>query len=305
MRFLRTLTLSFCPLLAFAQTADQDWRFAHPGATLVAGVRVEALLQSPILNDLIEQATAKDPTMTAMVGMMRVALGGVSELQVSVMDVGAGKEPEVLTLVKGRMDDAAAAAFSQGKVTIHRVDANTLLLGEGTALAEAIKRLSKPPSAMQSRAIARGNALADYDFWIAGTLPAMPMTAALGDLLNGLALGMSLQNDLRMELALDTGSAQMAEDLIRKVRQAQREQPAAASAALLTDVDGSTARFRVTVEKSVLDQAIQEAVAKGGIGSLGASKPLPTFRETEPTRKTIMIYGLDGGTREIDPTKTR
>jgi hypothetical protein len=312
MRLLRVLTLSVCPLLAFGQAAEQDWRFAHPGATLVGGIRVDALLQSPILNKVIEQATAKDQATAMGVAMVRGVLSGVSEVRFSILDVGAGKDPEVLTLITGRMDDAALTALAKGKATVHRVDANTLLVGEGSSVEDAIRRLSEPPVAIHNRGVLRGKALGEYDLWIAGTLPAMPITAALSEMVHGLALGFSLRDDFRLEVAIDTASAEMAEELIRKVREAQREQPAAAGAKLLTDVDGTTARFRVTVEKSVIDQAIQEAMANGKIGSpasglFGAATPAPApkFKEKEPARKTIVIYGLDDGTREIDPSKAR
>jgi hypothetical protein len=305
MRFLTVLTISLCPV--FAQSIDRDWQFAQPGATLVGGVRVEALLQSPILNTVIEQATAKDPTMTAMVGMLRGVLDGVSEVRFSMLDAGTGNQPEVLTLVTGRMDDAAAKALSQGKATVHRVDANTLLLGDAGPVAAAVQRLTRPSAAVQNRAVQRGKSLSSYDLWIAGTLPAMPMTAALGDMLHGLALGFSLRDDFRAEVALETASADMAAELIRQARAAQREQPETAGAALEAEVDGTTARFRVSVEKKILDQAIQEAVASGKLGSnslfgtSAATPPLPKFKEKEPERKTIMIYGLDDGPREIDP----
>jgi hypothetical protein len=315
MRFLRIFTLSLFPLLAFAQTVDQDWRFAQPGATLVGGLRVAGLLQSSILNQAIEQSTAKDPMMATMVGMMRTALGNVSDIKVSVLDIGAGKDPEVLTLITGHMDEAAATAFSQGKATVHRVDANTLLLGEGRSLADAIQRLSEPAPALQNRAVERGRALADYDLWIAGSLPAMPMTAALGDMLHGLALGISMRDDLRLEVSLDTASVEMAEELIRQARKAQREQPEVKDIALVTDVDGSTARFRVTVDKSVIAQAIAQ---RGGdvapiFGALptAAGPKFPTVepklkeKDKEPVRKTIMIYGLDDGPREISPNPAR
>ena len=68
-------------LAAFAQvpvtqTQMQDWRFAHPGATMVGGFRVKAVLDSALVNTLIAQATAKDPSTATLVGMMRGALGG-------------------------------------------------------------------------------------------------------------------------------------------------------------------------------------------------------------------------------------
>ena len=64
MRSLRTLALIsfFTVSVAFAQVSQvpaQDWRFAHPGATMVGGFRVKAMLDSPLVNALIAQATVK------------------------------------------------------------------------------------------------------------------------------------------------------------------------------------------------------------------------------------------------------
>ncbi len=83
------------------QVQTQDWRFAHPGATLVGGFRVKAVLDSPLVNSLITQATAKDPSAGMMVGMMRSAVGSVTEVRFSVRDMGKGKDPDVLALVTG------------------------------------------------------------------------------------------------------------------------------------------------------------------------------------------------------------
>jgi hypothetical protein len=77
------------------QTQAQDWRFAHPGATLVGGLRIKAVLDSPLVNTLVEQATAKDPSTGAIVGIVRGVLGGVQEVRFSVRDMGKGKDPDV------------------------------------------------------------------------------------------------------------------------------------------------------------------------------------------------------------------
>lgn len=225
---MRSLALVSCLLIgsaAFAQVPaqpSQDWRFAHPGATLVGGFRVKAVLDSPLVNTLIAQATAKDPSAGAMVGMMRSAIGGVTEIRFSVRDMGKGQNPDVLALVTGVVDDAMAGAMTQGKTTVHRIDANTLLLGEGQSLEEAVARLSKPATGLQARALDRSKALANHDFWLAGTLPEVPsMTIPMLDSLRGLALGISLQNDLRVEVALDMNSAKMAEDLVSSARRSR------------------------------------------------------------------------------------
>ena len=322
MRSLRTIALISCFLAApavFAQVpavvqSNQDWRFAHPGATLVGGFRIKATLDSPLVNSLIEQATAKNPSSGAIVGMVRTALGGVTEVRFSIRDMGKGKNPDVLALVTGVLDEAAASAFTQGaqqgKTGVHRIDANTLLVGEGQSLADAVARLGKPATGLQARALLHSKDLANNDLWIAGTLPALPMTLPVLDSLRGIALGISAQSDLRIEVDLETNSAKTAEDLVSSSRRSQVQQPGL-GAALQSEVDGSTARFRFAMEANQVIQAVQQAITNQGPGLsslpsfLGQSAVAPVAPASEPAtpakpkRDTIIIYGLEGGPREF------
>lgn len=317
---MRSHALISCFLLgsaAFAQVPvtqaqTQDWRFAHPGATLIGGFRVKAMLDSPLVNNLIAQATAKDPSTGAIVGMVRTALGGVVEVRFSVRDMGKGKNPDVLALVSGVLDEAAAGALTQGKTGVRRINANTLLVGEGQSLEDAIARLSKPPTGLQARALERSKALVKNDLWLAGTLPELPMTIPVLNSLRSVALGISAQSDLSMELALETASPKLAEDLVSSARRSQIEQPAL-GAALQSEVDGSTARFRFVMPGDQVIQAVQQGIANSTAQSplAGLLGPTPTFRSgaSEPAgspepkrdtvRDTIRIYGLNEGTREI------
>jgi hypothetical protein len=325
MRSLALISSFLLGSAAFAQAPAQDWRFAHPGATLVGGFRLKAVLDSPLVNSLIKEATAKDPSTGMMVGLMRSAVGGVTEVRFSIRDMGKGKDPDVLALVTGVVDDAIAGALTQGKaqdkVEVRRIDANTLLVGEGQSLEDAVARLSKPATGLQARALDRSKALADHDLWIAGTLPELPgMTVPMLNTLRGLALGMSLQSDLRIELALDMDAAKTAEDLVSLVRVSQKQQPAL-GAALQSEVDGSTARFRMMLPGDQVMQAFKQGLDQGGgaksplaglFGSSLGSNSLPTFKsnapepaaQPKPKQGTIKIYGLDEGTREI-PTQPR
>ena len=217
---MRSLALISCFLVgsaAFAQVPatpvqTQDWRFAHPGATLVGSFRLKAVLNSPLMSTLIAEATSKDPSASMMVGLLRSSVGGVSEVRFSVRDMGKGKDPDVLALVTGVVDDAIAGAVTQGKTQgkteVRRIDANTLLIGQASSLDEAMARMYKPATGLQARSLDRSKTLANYDLWIAGTLPEIPsMTIPMLDSLRGLALGISMQNDLNLELALDMDSA--------------------------------------------------------------------------------------------------
>ncbi|MBZ5633604.1 MAG: hypothetical protein LAO55_10800 [Acidobacteriia bacterium] len=318
MRSLSTITLVSCLTVSavFAQVPttvqpNQDWRFAHPGATLVGGFRVKAVLDSPLVNTLIAEASVKDPSTGAMVGMAKGMLGGVSEVRFSVRDMGKGKNPDVLALVTGALDEAAAGALTQGKTGVRRINANTLLVGEGQSLEDALVRMNKPATGLQARALDHSRALAKHDLWFAGTLPEMPMTFPVLDSLRGIALGISMQSDLRVEVALEMASPKMAEDLVSSARRSQMKQPGL-GAALQSEVEGSTARFRVEMPGDQLIQAVQQGLASGGAQSplaalLGQSQV--AFKSTapepeapaKPKRETIRIYGLDEGTREIKP----
>ena len=319
MRFFRIAALTISSLTvpaALAQVPTQDWRFAHPGATLVGGFRVKATLDSPLVNALIAQATVKNPSAGPMVAMVKAALGGVTEVRFSVRDMGKGKDPDVLALVSGVFDDAAAQALMQGKTqgktttSVHRIDANTLLVGEGQSLQDALDRMSKPAVGLQARALTRSKDLSKNDLWIAGALPALPMTLPVLDSLRGIALGISAQADLRIEVALETNSPKAAEDLVSSARRSQAQQPGI-GAALQTEVDGSTARFRFVMEGNQVIQAVRQAIENQSApsaltGLLG--QPAPVFQSNEPvksdkpTRDAIVIYGLEGGPREIKNT---
>lgn len=316
---MRSLALIACCLIgsaAFAEVPAQDWRFAHPGATLVGGFRIKAVLDSPLVNQLISEATTKDPSTGMMVGLVRSAVGGVSEVRLSIRDMGKGKDPDVLALVTGQLDEAMVAAMAQGKAGVHRIDANTLLLGEGQSLEDAVARMSKPATGLQARALDRSKALAEHDLWLAGTLPEIPnMTMPMLDTLRGLALGISLQSDLRLEVAFDMDNAKTAEDLVSAARRSQTKQPGL-GAALQSEVDGSTARFRMMLPGDLVIQAVKQGMEQGGgaqsplaglFGSSAGSNSLPMFKSTapepaaqpHPKQGTIKIYGLDEGTREI------
>lgn len=323
MRSLRTAALIFsviapavfaqAPTQLTAQATNQDWRFAHPGATLVGGFRVKATLDSPLVNSLIAQATVKNPSAGPMVAMAKAALGGVTEVRFSIRDMGKGKDPDVLAMISGVLDDAAAGALMQGKSksTMHRIDANTLLIGEGQSLEDAVDRMSKPPVGLQARALTNSKTLSTNDLWIAGAIPELPMTVAVLNAVRSVALGISVESDLRMELALETASPKMAEEMVSSARKSQTQQPAL-GAALETEVDGSTARFRFVMAGDQVIQALQQAIDQPGAapsfsGLLGQATPgaAPAAPKSDkPKRDTIMVYGLEGGPREIKGTST-
>jgi hypothetical protein len=128
--------------------------------------------------------------------------------------------------------------------------------------------------------------------------------------LRGIALGISAQADLRIEIALETTSPKIAEDMVSSARRSQAQQPGL-GAALQTEVDGSTAHFRFVMEGNQVIQAIQQAIENQSApsaltGLLGQSTPVfqtnEPVKSAKPKRDTIVIYGLEDGPREVKNT---
>lgn len=302
MRLLATSLALTCCLFAQEAASVADWRFAHPSPTLVGGVRLEALLESPVVNSLLAESGKSDPNVELVTAMLKTALGGVTEIRFSVLDKG-NSEMDAIVMVTGKLDEALVGALSQGKAGSRRIDANTVLLGNGPSLDEAVQRLSEPPALLRNRALLRGSSLTGHDLWAAGALPEAPMTDALNLNLRGLALGMSLTNDVAIELALEAASAVMAQDLVTKAREAEATQPQL-GATLEAFVEDTTARFRVKVPAEKVAQAIREGMVAQAAGAAAPAKAdssmaPPPAPPPPPKRKTIIIEGLESGPKEI------
>ena len=79
--------------LASSLFAQADWRFAHPDATLVGGLRPQAVLDSPYLASALAEATKQEPSAAMMLTMAKGMIGGVTEIRFSVFDNGPKEIP--------------------------------------------------------------------------------------------------------------------------------------------------------------------------------------------------------------------
>ncbi len=298
MRISSAFALAAFPFLLAAQQPAPDWRFAHPDATMVGGIRPRTVLDSPLLAAALADATKKDPSTAAMIGMASGFLSGVTEIRFSLVDNGT-PQPDVIALVSGHLDDALVAMLAQDKAKSRRIDANTLLLGNGDSLDKAAQRMSESAPLLQSRVLDGIQPLGGYDFWISGKLPALPITDSLKLNLRGLALGLSVHDNLELELAMDAATPAMAASLIRSAHEAEATQPAQFKGKLLSSVEGTTARFRLNIPRDLAIEGMRlnTGTAPPALSASTALTPLPA--PPKPRRQTIVIQGLDSGPREI------
>jgi hypothetical protein len=301
MAMMRLLTLSLLAVSGILLAQEPaDWRFAHPSATLVGGVRLKAILESPILQAIVDQASAKDPSVSAMSAMLKGALAQVEEVRYSVLDRGNGRM-DALLMVNGKLDPALVNLVTQNQTQSRLLDERTMLLGESGSLEEAVRRLSEPPALLRNRALLRGSTLTGCDFWVAGSLPDSPMTSALKVNLRGLAVGFSLGDNVTFQTALEAATPQGAEELVRAVRAAEAQQPQWAGM-VEAAVAENTATFRVSVPRDRVLAAIREGTAGQWLSQMGGTLPAapqPPPKPAAPKRNTIIIQGLEGGPREI------
>lgn len=340
LKWTAALTIAVIPAIlapgARAQTAP-DWRFADPGAAMIGGFDVQSVLQSPLVKSALDQVTAKFggavPGMEQTLG----TLGGVSQVYFSVS--GRHEDADVLVLMKGNLSDAMAKAFIQGanmggaasgngkagdakpagtlKMDMRRVDVNTILYGDIALLDAALRRLSLPASATPNPLVARAKTLSDgNDFWIGGSLPDIPAIALLGGGIRSLAVGLSLQQDFRFQLSLDMATAETAQALAAQARKsmedARRQNKIDARQEI--EVAGTTLRVKVSMDGDKVLKLLADKMAEGlpTPGALVSAHPSstppnrtqPARQEVQPQQpKTVRIYGLDDGPKEIPLSK--
>lgn len=303
MRFSAVFALAICPVFAFAQA---DWRFVQPDATLIGSFKVQPLLNSPLLAAAMAEGQKGQPgqneAQVAMaMAMVKGLLGGIEEVRFSVMDNGT-PQPDAVALVTGTLDDAMIGMLSQGKASVKRMDANTVLIGTPSALEAAVRRMAQTTAALQPRALAGVETLAPYDIWVSGKLPdlppGLPLAPGLNLNLKGLALGLSLHENLEAQLTMEAANAKQAESLVKTAHEAESTQPTQYRGLLQSFVEGNTAHFRMNIPKDLVLDAIR--TQGKGIQPLAAGNAAPNPLVIEPPqRRSIVIEGLDSGTKEI------
>lgn len=301
-------TLALIALLAGSLFGQQaDWRFAHPDATLVGGFRPMALLDSPMVAEVLAQQQ-KDPQVGLVLAMARGLMGGVTEVRFSLQDNGT-KDADVVAMIVGRFDEATLAALGQNQAKWKRLDANTLLMGTGASLDKAFARARSTSAGFQSRALDDAELLSKYDLWVSGRVPDSLPAAAAGlsgagsvDLsklgLKTLAFGMSMRDGVEIEMTVQAATPAMADALIKGAHEAEKAQAPTMQGTLKSYAENSTAHFRVSVPKDAVTKAMQQRAATGTtLPSLGLPQAAPA--PVAPKRKTIIIDGLDNGPKEI------
>lgn len=312
---------------------SKNWRFAHPDAFLVGSIHPKALVQSPVIEELVKMAMPKDASgsqtaaqTAAMFNLAKGLLSGVNEVRFSLIQT-ATSEPgkpktDFVALVDGHFDESiltllmANQPATSEKPTFRRIDANTLLIGQGASLEKAALRMTQVDPKLRSRAFEGTETLAMNDLWISGQIPENPIALLSDGLplpgglkaptspdisksLRSVAFGLSLREGIDGELILQTTTAQMADALVKEALKSIQEKPNALSRLIGARAEGPTAHFTLNVPRSIAIESIRAAIQQRN-NSLAANTVAPQPLEpAKPVRRAVVIEGLDEGPREI------
>jgi len=217
-----------------------------------------------------------------------------------------------------------------GDGAIAIVNSRTLLIGDEKSVFGALDRHGRTPALSNALLTRAAELAASSDFWlIANSLPmttpsadvsgAMGMAAQLASQLDGVELGASLKEGLRLDFAITAkteATAQMMVALVTAQMQMAANNPNTPQAAEFLDklqvsAQGARMTMHVALSQEELDrqmQAVQSARMAGvqrrsqpsGTAATVPSESKPLVPQPEaPGPRKIRIVGLDDGVREI------
>jgi hypothetical protein len=258
-----------------------DWRFADPAPDVLAGFNFAGLSSSPIARGLIAQLGASQGLAETDVRQIFERLSSVDQVAFSV------RGNQIVAMVSCATDTILPPVQNGWKTA--PVNANALLVGDAAAVDEAVQRIGTK-GAVTELASWAGERQTRSEFWAVGPAGYVgPQALSAGVKRFSLAIflrdrpfsdaafefeGVPAPNTLQMWPALGEGT-----------------------------IEGRTVHVRMPIES---DEALQQfgQIAASPLGQhVGALLPvarnLPMRDTTVPKRTKPVIYGLDGGPKEV------
>jgi cell division septation protein DedD len=316
---------------AAAQSLPSNWSFAHPDATALIGIDVRILRESAAGQSFGSEFEKSGLGMVHFPGME--LLKEVDQVFLSspgAKAVRKNENPPFLIAVTGHFAAEHLRQVLHGPHKIYRgvniytsgegakatnlaaLDERTILAGDPVSLRGAIDRRSQraaAPNALRERAAALAAA---NDFWLIATLSPEDFKAAnaqfapMASEINGLETGISVHDGFNLEMNLATRSpetAVMLSELVStQVRQAtagklDNQQAAEFLRALRIDSEGDRMRVKLALTKEEMERQIKTIQTARAAATAPKPQPKPKVEDNAP--KTIKIFGLDDGVREI------
>jgi hypothetical protein len=207
-------------------------------------------------------------------------LSGVDQVAISIRD------NHVVAMITGHVTESSVAPLEAGLKTAV-VSGKSMLLGHADAVDEAVRRLATQDSAADLKQFAEQRH-ASSEFWVAGFTSFLgPQAASSG--VKRFSVAISTRDRLTSDAAFEFDGAPSLE-------------PSAMWPGEAT-VEGATVHVRMSVAGDEAQQKFGQIVASP-LGQrlaalVAAGRYLPARETTVRTQAGPVIYGLDGGPKEV------
>jgi hypothetical protein len=261
-----------------------DWRFADPFADELVGFNFSGLAASPLAHSLIAQLGAKRGLTESDIQKIFDGLAGVDQVALSIRD------NRVVVMITGSVTNSALTMPEAGLKGVP-VSGSAMLVGHPEAVDQAMMRVAmKSPTNELIRSAEERQA--NSGFWAmasARLLGTQAMSAGLKQFL----LTVSLQNRLASDLTFEFHGVPSA-DAIRTLQ---------ATLGAVT-LEGNAVHFRTSMEadevRQKFGQIVDSPLGEGLATLVEAARYLPARDSAASRSGKPVIYGLDGGPREVN-----
>lgn len=263
------------PRLAAALPANWPrWNFAPPDSGALIGMKLSALIQSPVFAALLGDSA----------DALRTSPVPADEVWVSIT---TGPKPESVMLFVGPGVESIATELRSKGVTVCFLDRQSVLAGEWSSVNRALQRVSAGvPGPFAKRA---AELWAHDDLWIlTGPQMSAQVVPASAKGVTGASLGMSFQNKISAEMLLNSATPAETAKLAGKLR----ENPA--DLGLGEATVESTARgvlVKASLDAAQLPESLRNQIAEQVRPLLGS--------QAQASSNKIVIQGLDDGPKTI------
>ena len=266
-----------------------DWRFADPFADALIGFNFSALSASPLARNLIAQLGASQGLAEPDMQKIFAGLTGVDQIAISV------RNNRIVAMITGRVTDSNLPAPEAGLKAVP-VFGTGMLIGHSEQVDQAARRIAakSPPGELARLALERQ---AGSEFWATGSAGLVgPQAVRSG--VKRFSLSVSIRDRLSSDVAFEFDQPPAA----AAVRTWQST-PGAAT------LEGNAIHFRMSMEAGEVQQKFGP-IAASPLGQqlaalIKAAQYLPAGDPTVPKHTKPMIYGLDGGPKEVNQGPNR
>jgi hypothetical protein len=316
------------------QSAPLTWELGHADATVLLGADVRSFRASQAgqsFNSQMQQLQQGGPMMAPFFTGFQV-LSDIDKVFLSSpgnKTAGSKENPPFLLVLEGAFPEDHLSLFRSGPVHLYRAikiygpskvanpawafpDEHTILVGDEKSIRDAIDRHGRKTAA-PSPLLERAAALASKnDMWliardsISNLQPAGVSVNPLAAEVEGVEAGISARDGFAVELSIDTKTEAAARQLAQLISsqletalatKLDREQSAILMRSFRIGTAGNQVALNFSLTKEELEQRIREMQTSRRAFTPPSPAPAPAPKSNTP--RTVKIYGLDDGVREI------